>query len=513
MRALLLYRDRDADLGRELPANAQALLQDLELGTLLRAMAAGDPFLHEVSLRTLLLSLGDPEEIVYRQSLLSDCQENPTVVRDLYDLAGQALQDEKRVWGSFSRDSPRSKLGTAVQKMDLLVGHLRQVRDLTTQHATTFRSPGLRRLAATLKDELEDEYLELIERYLRELKFKDGLLLSARLTAGNKGAEHTLRRAPARSLVRRVFDRSGYSFTVPDRDQNGFRALGELEDKGVNLVANALMQSLDQVVGFFVMLRTEIGFYVACLNLHDRLTGLGRPVAFPQPRQGGGFGLTAQGLYDVCLALTLDGPVVGNDIAAEDKSLVMITGANQGGKSTLLRALGLAQLMTQAGMFVGGDSLSLNLCDGLYTHFKREEDSTLESGKLDEELARMSQIVTAMSPRSILLCNESFASTNEREGSEIARQVIQALLAAGVRVAFVTHLFDLAAGLHELGDDSFLFLRAEAGTDGARPYRLNEGAPLPTSYGGDSFRHVFGRSADTHPTPSPTRAGLRSGPD
>ena len=88
----------------------------------------------------------------------------------------------------------------------------------------------------------------------------------------------------------------------------------------------------------------------------------------------------------------------------------------------------------------------------------------------------------------MLLCNESFASTNEREGSEIARQAIQALLAAGVRVVFVTRLFDLASGLYERGDDACLFLRAEAGTDGARPYRLGEGAPLPTSYGEDSFR-------------------------
>ena len=71
----------------------------------------------------------------------------------------------------------------------------------------------------------------------------------------------------------------------------------------------------------------------------------------------------------------------------------MITGANQGGNSTLVRALGLAQLMMQSGMFVGADSFRANVCSGVHTHYKREEDLTMEGGKLDEELGRMSQLV------------------------------------------------------------------------------------------------------------------------
>ncbi len=77
--------------------------------------------------------------------------------------------------------------------------------------------------------------------------------------------------------------------------------------------------------------------------------------------------------------------------------LVMITGANQGGKSTFLRSIGLAQLMMQCGMFVPAESLSSNVCDGIFINFKREEDATMKCGKLDEELSRMST-ACAMSP-------------------------------------------------------------------------------------------------------------------
>ena len=78
---------------------------------------------------------------------------------------------------------------------------------------------------------------------------------------------------------------------------------------------------------------------------------------------------------------------------AEDKDLVIITGANQGGKSTFLRSIGLAQLMMQCGMFVAAESFGSNICTCLFTHYKREEDPTMRSGKLDEELGRMSSIV------------------------------------------------------------------------------------------------------------------------
>ena len=250
------------------------------------------------------------------------------------------------------------------------------------------------------------------------------MLMSARLTTGNKGTGYTLRQPRGQSLLGRVFERSGYSFTVPDRDENGWRALSALEERGVNLVANAAAQAVDHVHGFFAMLRVEVGFYVGCLNLAERLAELGEPTAFPAPVAPGELALSARGLYDVCLRLTTSEPVVGNDVDADHKSLVMITGANQGGKSTFLRSVGLAQLMTQAGMFVGADSLRVNVCDGVFTHYKREEDETMESGKLDEELGRMSQIADHIAPNCLLLCNESFAATNEREGSEIARQVV-----------------------------------------------------------------------------------------
>jgi DNA mismatch repair ATPase MutS len=146
--------------------------------------------------------------------------------------------------------------------------------------------------------------------------------------------------------------------------------------------------------------------------------------------------------------------------------------------------------MMQSGMFVTAKDFRASVSTGVFTHYKREEDTTMTSGKLDEELGRMIDIVDHLRPGGTVLFNESFAATNEREGSEIGRQIVHALQESGVRVILVTHLFDLANGLHDEHSDTAIFLRADRQGGGHSTFRITEGAPLPTSYGIDLYDAV-----------------------
>ncbi|MDA4131561.1 MAG: DNA mismatch repair protein MutS, partial [Thaumarchaeota archaeon] len=136
-------------------------------------------------------------------------------------------------------------------------------------------------------------------------------------------------------------------------------------------------------------------------------------------------------------------------------------------------------------------SFSSDVCLGLFTHFKREEDTTMKSGKLDEELKRMSDIVDHLSSDCIVLFNESFAATNEREGSEISRQIVTALLEKRVKVYFVTHQYEFAQSLYEKKMPTATFLRAERKAGGERTFRVVQGEPLQTSYGEDLYDRIF----------------------
>lgn len=119
----------------------------------------------------------------------------------------------------------------------------------------------------------------------------------------------------------------------------------------------------------------------------------------------------------------------------------------------------------------------------------------MASGKFDEELSRMSAIADRFEPGALLLLNESFASTSEREASEIADDAIEQFRQAGGRVIYVTHLFEYANRAASRHDEAVLFLRAERDEVGNRSFRLVQGAPLETSYGEDLYRRIFGRTS------------------
>lgn len=497
MKALLMHRDRDFDAEAPLPQNAEALVQDLQLSAVFDAMARGDEFLRTVAHQALLSSLSDPAEIAYRQALLSDCLKQPEVIRELYAAATDAVEREKSVYWGFLRASPDSILRRSLKVLGLFVEVLRRLRRTADAHAEGFHSEGFRRFFAMLQTELDDSYFDTIAEHLDVLAFRGGMLMSAGLGEGNKGAGYILRRYEEKGLLERVFTKNpqSYSFQVPDRDDNGFKALEELRGRGTNLVADALARSTHHIRSFLAMLRTELGFYVGCLNLHDLLQSKGEPCSFPRAEPAGSRRLAGRKIYDASLSLHIEERSVGNDLESDGAALLLITGANRGGKSTFLRSLGIAQLMMQCGMFVAAEQFRAEVCQGVFTHFKREEDAGMKSGKLDEELARMSTIADRIRPNSILLCNESFASTNEREGSEIARQILRALRETHVKVCFVTHMFDLSDSLYREGTDHTVFLRAERLSDGARTFRLLPGKPLATSYGKDAFERVFDHQA------------------
>jgi hypothetical protein len=502
-----MYPDRDFDLEQGLPSHWEALRQDLDLDALLATMAGRDKTMLEVARKALLCTVTDPDVIAYRQQVLADCINNPAVVREIYKLAAPAVDGNRKLHLGFFGMSPDTVLSVSVRALAHFLPLLKRLREAADGARREFRSPGFQRLFATLVEELDDDYLSTLEGHLRRLRFRHGVLLSARLGRGNSGTDYTVVLPQGRRWKERLtpWNRDEYSFRLPPRDDNATRELSDIRGRGVNQVANALAQSTDHILSFFTALRIETGFYSGCLNVHERLSESGNPVCFPIPVALGEGDLSTTGLYDICLALRTRKQVVGNDVDGRGKQLVMITGANGGGKSTFLRSVGLAQLMMQCGMFVPAQSLRASVSGGVFTHFRREEDATMEKGRLNEELSRMSQIADGISPGCLLLCNESFASTNEREGSEIARQIVRAMTDSGVKVFYVTHMYDLAHGLHAEGTQSSLFLRAERQSDGSRTFKLQAAEPLPTGYGEDLYRKVFGEPGGAGPT---TPAGL-----
>ena len=490
MRPGLLFADAGDSGGTLLHPLAEQVTEDLGLSVVIDAMADGDPVVAETARSRLLSAPAHPADVIYRQDILTDCLREPGLGRKLYDLAGKALDAQRSAARAVFFDTPETLLKRSTVTLTSFLPLLRELRSVAERYRPRVSSAGFRQLFATIESQLDEEYVQSAENRLSQLRLGGALLVSARLGTGNQSEAFVMRRPSpqARGLFRRSARPSGPTATykVPYGDEAGHRALSSLQDQALAGLADATDRSAQQVLSFFTALRTETGFYLGSLNLHRALTARGAPVCLPAVRDTTARALHARGLYDPGLQLRLDQPAVTNDLDADGISLIMVTGANRGGKSTFLRSVGLAQLMAAAGTFVAATAFTTSARATVFTHFTQDEDDSGTSGKFDEELRRMSQIADFAAPHGMLLCNESFQSTNEREGSAVVRDIVGAMTEAGLTVVFVTHLHELAAGCYA-DRDRFpaLFLRAGRDPAGQRSFQLREGAPEATSHGAD----------------------------
>ena len=231
-----------------------------------------------------------------------------------------------------------------------------------------------------LRKELGDEYLASIQTHLTELKFRKGVLLSAELGESNEGVNYVLRQAPVKepNWLKRILGKGppGYTFHLAARRGRGADPGGDAApgDQPGCACARPIRRSRPEL---FQDAADGVGLLYRLPELHGQLVAKGEPVCFPAPAPAGERSHRFSGLYDVCLALPMENRVVGNTVNADGKSLVIITGANQGGKSSFLRSIGLAQVMMQCGMFVGAEAFKPNsvlLCYSLQARRGRDDE-------------------------------------------------------------------------------------------------------------------------------------------
>ena len=455
-------------------------------------MSQGDPFLDELVRRVVPAPLATVEAIRYRQATVTDTLAAPEVVRELYAIAVEAIEAERKVWGSMMRNA-ELVLDRAAEVIGLFLESFRAMRRIEAEHASAFKSPAFVGFFERIASQVDDAWLAEADDHVRRLRTRT-LHVSARLGTGNRGTGYVLHRQP--NVIRGWRGRLGLderrsTVEVLLKDQNAMNMVSELRATAIAPTAGVVRESEQWILAFFKVLRAELGFLIGCLNLHEAIAAVDGGLCMPDPVAAGEPAFSASGLYDPGLRLSISGPVIGNELVADGARIVVITGANGGGKSTILRAVGLAHVMMQAGMFVAADLFTASLHSNVLTHFTREEDATLQGGKLHEELGRLATLVGACTPASLVLLNESLASTNEREGAEIARQVVTALADSGVEVWFVTHNHQFAADLHHAALPHVRFLRAERGGEGDRSFHIVEAPPLPTSHGMDLYRRIL----------------------
>lgn len=488
MKANLMFRDRAFDLEARTCYGRTMLSADLELERVLGAMSGGDKVIFAVCGVAMFTPLQSIDEIKYRQETLADARKNSDALRYLYSVTVELDTLRGGGWRAFSTSTVSDIYNQALSLIELYMKSLAYVRSAVDKDAGSFTSDGFKKLYAELGANLDKSFFTEAKRQIGELQDINEVLVSGKLGPGIHGVDYTLRKKSGGPL--QWVRAPSYTYGDGGMSSLGLDDLSNRRDRALNSMAYTLAQIVRYLETFFDSLRRELAFYVGCLNLEKKMASLNLPMSTPTILPIESRSRAWRGVYDGSLALTKNGAVVGNDIETKDKKFYLISGANQGGKSTFLRSAGQAQLMAQCGMPIFAESASIPLRRAVFTHFKREEDRGMRSGKLDEELVRLSEAAEYITPDSMLLLNESFTSTNEREGSEISRQVTRAFVENGVELFAVSHLYDYASSF--IGDKDTHFLRAQRMQDGSRTFRLENGEPLTTAFGKDLYIKIFG---------------------
>jgi hypothetical protein len=470
----------------ELTTLDQTTCSDLELEHILMLMANKDQFIYESVKQVIFSEAISIEDVYFRQDIIRDFQENPELLDEIYRLITLTMKKKRENWWGVSSRYMASRMSSALNILGLFSGSLRDVRDLMRKHASNIKSKGLLKLYNLLEEELTDDYLKKLHDQISDLRFEKGVMIKAEVGDNNYSVNYKL----VKPFSKRFEGTKWYftpGFQLEPRDERGFEDLAKRKERALQPVVDALVDAAENMTDFFEAFHFEISFYMGCKNLLQYLSKNDVDVTYPILDSASDKFKFAD-LKDIALIMN-EKNVVGTSLDVVDENLYLITGANQGGKTTFLRSIGQSILMMRSGMFVVASEYSYRHVNHLFTHFKKEEDKALESGKFEEELRRMKMIVEMINHGDIVLMNESFSSTNEQEGSEIASHIIKALVNNGIGIFVVTHFYKLSNML--LSDRNLVSLVAQRLDDGKRTFKIVEGSPLETSFGKDIYNQVF----------------------
>ena len=482
----LLYSDSEFENNDVFPDYMLDVETDLGLESLYEVMSDGDENIKNAVRRIILRPLEDKKTVIYRQKILMDCIEHKEEVRRLYDFIKEII-DKKQEMKWIYATSPSGCLSNAVIKMQTYHTYLVELREYAEKYSNILKGTGFQDLFRMLIEELDDQFLDDSKKLLEFLKFKNGMMIRMKLDKNNRCAEYQ----PVFSENKKQYLRWKLtpSYTLASEDMAGARDLGDRKDHAAELCSRTIENTVSCMEGFFEQLYFEMSFFIGALNLKDYLKEKQTEWCFPQISEKK-FIRKAEELKEINLVFS-GSACVGNEFNIEGEKLTLITGANQGGKTVFLKSIGQAQIMMQCGLFVVAEKYTSCLTKGIFTHFKREEDQNLKSGKLDEELKRLNRMIQYLRKGSMILYNESFASTNEREGSELCRQITKALMESDIEQIHVTHLYSFSKRIYDEKWKDTYFLRAVRKENGERTYRMEEAGPLQSAFGRDLYSKIW----------------------
>ncbi len=501
------------------------------------------------SIKQLLINITDDEEVIrYRCDVFDDFLRFPKLRDDLTGLL-EKLNDLREI-ERFQKDSEASSMWQLVNRLREMGGYVDCITQIkTTLENIDVKSEGLLQLKANVQKiynesgfpDLKKDIEDTLAKAQRLKSITLGVNLDDLLRPKTVGVislndkhftdsgilKRFMKFANNNNELHEGNDVSGFiSFHPANPSTTGFGmgkvVSGAQQDEnhvfsadltGADPLSDALKKVVTDILrrtvgdiksmlnkyininGYsFVSLMPEIIFYIRFAELCDKIKQKNLPLCKAEAISKEKRDCKISGIYNIKLAIkNVNGEntdIVTNEIDFDDdKRIYILTGPNRGGKTTITQAVGLAFLLAQNGIYVPATSMEFSPCDNIFTHFPADENDTVDLGRLGEESKRLSEIFDEATRYSLILLNESLATTNVAEGLYIAKDVVKAMRYLGVRSVFNTHMHDLARNLDtvnsEVEGDSKVESMVTGVENGQRSFKVFIAPPQGVSYAKD----------------------------
>jgi DNA mismatch repair protein MutS len=458
---------------------APEYFRDLNLDQIVETIVAG---YEEYDLRPFFFSrLSDSDAIAYRQEVMRDV-ERDEVRSGIVGFAKQMREVRRHL--ALSR-----KLHYVLAQQRWFVHAAQAYGEAIEELDATLRnaSPASRGLSALLLH---------LQAYRQSASFRNLLADINELTAELARIEYCVLIDGNTVTVRRYEGEENYSRSVAETFAKfrpgaikDYRAkfishdtLNHIEERILSLVAQLFPTTFAKLGRFCDMHRSfidpaigrfdrEVQFYVAYVAFMNAFRSRGLDFAYPSISQTEKF-VRVDGAVDLALAAKAaePGKIVRNDILIEGRDRVLVvSGPNQGGKTTFSRIFGQIHHLASIGCPIAGSNPTTFLFDSIFTHFEREETIENLRGKLQDDLVRIHRILDQATSHSIIILNEIFTSTSLRDASYLGREILERIIALDALCVCVTFLTELAS----LADSTVSLVAAVAPDDPTvRTYKI-----------------------------------------
>ncbi|MCL1857647.1 MAG: hypothetical protein FWF92_00220 [Oscillospiraceae bacterium] len=456
---------------------------------------------YNIFINTISVPLTDAEKIKERQNILKDFMEYPGIAQKMKSIcdeikinkcqspetdAKQRMIDFRNIL--YSSMDVSHELAKQLTHRDFQSDSL---KDLRNQLDCREKTEKVKERINAIVDLCLNDNLVLNIEYGSGFKFKNAYIYSGENNNKQEIKENAILKFFQNRIPKQKEIVSGFYYN------ENFLVAEEVEgEKGIiPLIAPyfvSVISNLNRhILNFCASLSKHLSFYIACIEIVKFMENNNIKTVYPE-FHGGEKGINAKNLYDFGLLLPKPdqennniNSVTPNDFDDSGNNIYLISGANQGGKTTFLKSIGIAQLFAQAGLKIPAEEYKCPVFNNFFSHFPKDEDEALNFGKLAEELTRLKKDMPIITDNALVLLNESFATTTETEGFEIAADMLKAVSASETppKILFVTHNYQLLKKRHEIGRlleretkiKSLIVSEGKNTTD--RTYKIIEGEP------------------------------------